>query len=103
MPKTIHRPEYEVLRRLVREARTSAGVTQVDLSSALGRSQSFISDIERGVRRLDIIELRDVCRLIGTDLVQLVRQFEAELQKQDSPRKKPDAGTRKAGSRGRRD
>ena len=79
-----------------------AGVTQVDLSSALGRSQSFISDIERGVRRLDIIELRDVCRLVGMDLAHLIRQFEIELQKQDSSRKKPDAGTRKGSSRDRR-
>ena len=80
----------------------SAGVKQVDLSSAMGRSQSFISDIERGVRRLDIIELRDVCQFVGTDLVHLIRQLEIELQKPDSPRKKPDAGTSKIGSRTRR-
>lgn len=68
MPKTIHRHKYKVLLRLIRERRERAGMTQPQCSKALGRAQSFISDIERGVRRLDVVRLRDLCRILKTDL-----------------------------------
>ena len=77
MPKSIHRPEYDVLRRMLRQARLDAGLTQAALSSALGRSQSYISDIERGVRRLDVLELRDLLAEVGQDIADFVTRFEA--------------------------
>ena len=79
MPKTIHRQEYQVLLQLLRLRRTDAGLTQSDCSAALGKSQSFISDVERGVRRLDIVQLRDLCSVLKTDLRQFVADFEREL------------------------
>lgn len=79
MAKTIHRSEYEILRRRLRELREDANVTQDTLSEQLGRSQSFISDIERGVRRLDALELRDICILLGSDLMTFLEGLEAEL------------------------
>lgn len=79
MSKTIHRSEYEVLRQCLRAHRVEAGITQTQLSQQLGRSQSFVSDVERGVRRLDLLELRDICELIGQDLVTFVQEFEAKL------------------------
>jgi transcriptional regulator with XRE-family HTH domain len=79
MPKTIHRPEYDALRRLLRQARIDAGVTQVELSQSLDRSQSFVSDVERGVRRLDVIELRDVCGVLGQSFLEFLDLLEAEI------------------------
>lgn len=79
MPKTIYRPDNAVLCRLLREIREAAGVTQTDLSAGMGRSQSFISDIERGLRRLDLIELRDLCRLLDVELRDFVDSFEKAL------------------------
>ncbi|WP_345785614.1 helix-turn-helix domain-containing protein, partial [Stenotrophomonas maltophilia] len=46
MTKTIHRKEYSALIEVVRDARLAAGLTQAQVSSKLGRSQSFISDVE---------------------------------------------------------
>lgn len=79
MPKTIHRPEYDVLRRMIRAARVDAGEAQTALTDQLGRSQSFLSDIERGVRRIDVIELRDLCRILKLDFLTFMGRFEAEL------------------------
>jgi len=79
MPKSIHRPEYAALRALIRELRIERGVTQETLSEQLGRSQSFLSDIERGVRRIDALELRDLCRLLETNLPQFVAELERRL------------------------
>lgn len=79
MSKTIHRREYAVLLRLLKEQRQKAGLTQAQCSEALGRSQSFMSDVEHGTRRLDIVQLRDLCRLFKTDLPAFVRAFERAL------------------------
>lgn len=87
MAKTIHRHEYEVLLRRLRELRVDAGVTQESLSAQLARSQSFVSDVERGVRRLDALELRDICHLLGSDLLTFLEGLEAELGPVQDPRK----------------
>jgi len=79
MPKTIHRHEYRVLLRMIRERRLRLGITQTKCSKALGRGQSFMSDIERGVRRLDVVQLRDLCRVLEVELQRFVRDFEREM------------------------
>lgn len=81
MPKTIHRNEYRVLLRLLKAARVKAGFTQLECAAAMGRHQSFISDIERGIVRLDLVQLRDLCRVLKTDLTKFIRAFERELQR----------------------
>lgn len=80
MSKTIHRTEYAVLLRLIREHRKRAGLTQAQCSDALGRPQSFMSDVERGARRLDVVQLRDLCRIFKTDLLAFVKAFERALK-----------------------
>lgn len=79
MPKSIHRSEYEILRRSLREHRLKAGLTQSELSDQLGRSQSFVSDVERGVRRLDVVELRDICQLLGVNFIAFLQDLEVRL------------------------
>jgi transcriptional regulator with XRE-family HTH domain len=75
MPKAIYRTEYEVFLTLLKARRINAGLTQVECSRALGRPQSFISDVERGTRRLDIIQIHDLCNVLGCDLVELIKDF----------------------------
>ncbi|MEO6922187.1 MAG: helix-turn-helix transcriptional regulator [Bryocella sp.] len=92
MPKTIHRYEYELLRGMLRELRVAAGMSQTAVSEGMGRSQSFVSDIERGVRRLDAIELRDVCLLLGTSLPDFLDVLEQRISSQNrasAKRRKP--------------
>lgn len=79
MAKTIHRNEYRVLLDLLKEHRVRAGVTQTQVSTALRRSQSFMSDIERGVRRLDLVELRDICAVLKIGFGRFVQEFERSL------------------------
>ena len=79
MEKTIYTSEYAIVLRLVKEARERAGLTQVQLAKKLRQSQSFVSKIECGDRRLDIIQLRTICRLLGLGLSDFVEQLEQEL------------------------
>ncbi len=65
MKKSIHSDEYQaVLKKLV-EMRKSAGFTQQQLADALQREQSFVWRIEKGERRLDVVEFFWVCEALG--------------------------------------
>ena len=79
MEKSVYRDENLVLLRLLKQCRVEAGLTQAQFAQALERPQSFASDIERGLRRIDLVQLRDICHALGMGLVDLVERFEAEL------------------------
>jgi transcriptional regulator with XRE-family HTH domain len=53
--------------QLLIEAREAAGINQTDLGKAVGRSQSFVSNYERGQRRLDLPDLILVCQVMKVD------------------------------------
>ena len=62
--------------RLLIEAREAAGINQTALGKAVGRSQSFVSNYERGQRRLDLPDLILVCRVIGVEPAELLRRLQ---------------------------
>lgn len=76
MEKSIFSPEQNRLQRLLRQIRRGAGLRQEDLADRLGKPQSFVSKYETGERRLDLIELGEICGAVGITLVELVRRFE---------------------------
>jgi transcriptional regulator with XRE-family HTH domain len=73
--KSIGSPDHQRLGRRLRELREAVGLRQADVAERLGVAQSFVSNVENGERRLDLIELRSLCRVLGADLVELVREF----------------------------
>jgi len=79
--KTIYTREYAILLRLLREARREAQITQVELAARLGQTQSFVSKVECGDRRLDIIQLRTILRHVGLTLPVFVDRLEAVLRR----------------------
>lgn len=79
MSKSIFTTEYSVFRDLLRELRTEKGLTQVQLSETLGMPQSFVSKYETGERRLDVIEVREVCQSLGVTFAAFAKKFEARL------------------------
>ncbi len=60
--KSINDQRYIEMVALVRKARERAGLTQWELAQALGRPQSYVSKVETCERRLDFIELLQICR-----------------------------------------
>ncbi len=79
MPKTIYREEHRLLSELLRELREQAGLTQAKLAPLLGRPQNRVSDLERGGRRVDVIEFLDFCEAVGADPVGVLRQLQRRL------------------------
>jgi transcriptional regulator with XRE-family HTH domain len=60
-------------------ARKKAGVSQAELARRVGREQPFISLVERGVRRLDVIEFLVFAKAIGADPTELVAEIVARM------------------------
>jgi transcriptional regulator with XRE-family HTH domain len=77
---TANRKEQKVLLSLLRQLRTDAGITQVEMAERLGKPQPFVSYYESGARRLDLLELRQVCGVLGISLTRFVQQFEKLLK-----------------------
>ncbi|MAG13626.1 MAG: hypothetical protein CMN78_03405 [Spirochaetales bacterium] len=59
------------------DQRSLCGLTQADVASMLGQSQSYISKIENGEQRLDLLEYADLCNALGVDPVDLVKNLGA--------------------------
>ncbi len=91
MEKSVYREENLALLRLLRQCRVESGLTQGEFAKALERPQSFVSDIERGLRRLDLVQLRDICQVLGIGLVQFVERFEGALREIE-PEQAPGEG-----------
>ncbi len=68
-----------MLLQLLVEARRQQGVTQVDLAKRLRERQSWISKCERGVRRLDVVELEIWCEALGIPLREFLRTYGAAI------------------------
>ncbi len=79
MEKSTFTPQYEALRARLVEMRKAAGLTQRELAERLGRERSFVSRIELGELRLDVVEFFWVSRACGeepaTISAELMREF----------------------------
>lgn len=79
--KSIYSADYKRLLELLVEARKQAGVTQEQLATRLRRPQSFVSKVERGERRLDVIEFLRICRAVNGDPYAMLRRVEKRSAK----------------------
>ncbi|MEX2605831.1 MAG: helix-turn-helix transcriptional regulator [Kiritimatiellia bacterium] len=79
MQKTIHSREYQIVVDKLRSLRENAGMTQRDLAAKLDREHSFVWPMEKGERRLDVVEFHSVCQALGVKADKiysgLVREF----------------------------
>jgi transcriptional regulator with XRE-family HTH domain len=57
----------ERFRKLLVAAREESGLTQVQVAERLRKPQSYVSKIERGERRLDIIEFLELAKILKID------------------------------------
>jgi transcriptional regulator with XRE-family HTH domain len=58
---------------MLRTAREKAGLTQMDVVEKLGTYASFVSKVESGERRVDVVELAQLCQLYGVSLMELLK------------------------------
>ncbi len=68
--------ERDRLLELLRQIRQEAGLKQTELAKKLREPQSFVSKYESGERRLDLLELQQLCMALNLSLTEFVRRFE---------------------------
>jgi len=77
--KTINSKEHRLLLEMLYQLRVSSGLRQSDLAKMLKVPQSFVSKIESGERRLDLIELRAILTCFNSDLTEFITEFEEKI------------------------
>ena len=77
--KQVEAEGYKIMRMFFQELRRSKGFTQAQLADKVGADQSDISKIERGERRLDVVELIYICNALGVSAQEFIANLEARL------------------------
>jgi transcriptional regulator with XRE-family HTH domain len=65
---TRHPERYRKFLVRLREAREAAGLSQERVAELIGERQRFLSKVERGERRIDPVELKELADLYGKPL-----------------------------------
>jgi len=73
--------QNKILQELLRNLRAKSGFTQLELAVLLDRPQSYVSKYESGERRLDLLEIRNICICCGVDLPKFVQLLETNITK----------------------
>ncbi|MDE6066001.1 MAG: helix-turn-helix transcriptional regulator [Duncaniella sp.] len=79
MEKSIHQKRYRTMIALLRKRRETRGMTQIQLAEKLNISQAVVSKIETCERRLDLIELIDVCDAMNVSIVEFFNELNNKL------------------------
>lgn len=77
--KTKLASELALLGRLLVAARERAGLKQSDVAAKLGMPASYLSKIENGTRRLDVIELIRIAEAMEIDPAEIVSKLQEEM------------------------
>jgi len=80
MKKKVYIAQRGRLVGLLREMRIEAGLTQTDLAAHIGKHQAYVSRYESGQRRLDVLEVREICEAVGITLEKFARRLEKALK-----------------------
>ncbi|HZZ42845.1 MAG TPA: helix-turn-helix transcriptional regulator [Tepidisphaeraceae bacterium] len=79
MVASMHTAAQQELVRAIVGMRKKAGLSQRGLAELLGREQNYLGRIETGQRRVDLVELVQICQACGADpnaeIPRLVRQI----------------------------
>src|SRR5438132_1107982 len=72
--------ELRILGEVLVRARERAKLKQLEVAARLGLPASYLSKIESGTRRLDVIELIRVAEAMGVDPAEIVREVAAAMR-----------------------
>jgi len=66
--KTIYTNEHRYLVRRLQKARKEFGMSQKHVAGLLGKTQSYVSKIESGQSRIDVVQLKELAEIYKKDL-----------------------------------
>jgi len=68
MDKTIYTKDHKFIIEQLKKARIEAGFDQEKVAELLGKTQSYVSKIEAGQRRIDVVQLKEFSKIYKKDL-----------------------------------
>jgi len=68
MSSSLYSKEHKNIVEKLIKARREAGIDQVDVAKKLGKSQSYLSKIESGQRKIDVVQLKKFAKLYKKDI-----------------------------------
>jgi len=74
MSKTIYSKDHKFLTEQLKKARVEAGFDQEKVAELLGKTQSYISKIEAGQRRVDVVQLKEFARVYKKSLDYFIKK-----------------------------
>jgi hypothetical protein len=74
-PLWIEPEQYKAVGACLAAARRDANITQQELAARLGKPQSFVSEYERGQRRVDVVEFLVIVRALGADPLEVFAEI----------------------------
>lgn len=77
--KSIHSKLYHRIIARLRAKREGKGLSQYQLSQILKVQQSYVSKIETCERRLDILELMNICEALDLSFIDFVREIDEDI------------------------
>lgn len=72
MKNTIYTKEHKDLVEKLKKARVEAGMDQEMVAKLLGKTQSYVSKIESGQRKIDIIQLKELARIYKKNITYFI-------------------------------
>lgn len=63
MSKAIYSKDHKYIVKQLKKARQEAGLDQIEVAKLLGKTQSHVSKVEAGQRRIDIVALKEFARI----------------------------------------
>ena len=67
--------QYRTVGACLAAARGRANLTQTEAAERLGRKQTFVSEIERGLRRVDVLEIILIARGLRANPLKLFTEI----------------------------
>jgi transcriptional regulator with XRE-family HTH domain len=72
LSKTLGSKRHAALVEFIAAKREAAGLTQFAFAKRLGENQSFVSRLESGQRRIDVVQLLKIAELLKFDPARLM-------------------------------
>jgi len=68
MSKAIYSKDHKYIVEQLKKARQEAGLEQAEVAKLLGKTQSHVSKVEAGQRRIDIVALKEFAKIYKKDI-----------------------------------
>lgn len=79
MSKSAFTAAHSALVNALAQTRRDMKLQQAELAAKLGKDQSYISNIERGQRRVDVVEFYAIARAMDVDPIALFSEIVAKF------------------------